>query len=64
MRTQLENQAAAISDSSTKHDDTEHILMSLLEKLQVLEKTASSRPPPEEAEPGPSAGLAAGRSVI
>lgn len=64
MRAQLEHQAAAIADGSTKHDKTARILESLLEKLEILEQGASTRPPPAEAEPDRGVVLPVGRSTL
>jgi hypothetical protein len=39
MRAQLDHQAAAISDSATKHDDTTRILQALMAKLHDTSQT-------------------------
>jgi hypothetical protein len=62
MRVQLEHQAVAIDASSTKHDDTTHILQALLAKLQILEG-ASTRPPLDEPGPESTVIFNAGHSV-
>jgi hypothetical protein len=43
MRAQMEHQAAAIADSSTKHNDTARILSALADKLQILERGGSEK---------------------
>lgn len=63
MRAQLDHQAAAISDSATKHDDTARILQSLMAKLHIGEAGAPDKPP-EEVEPDPGEAFNSGHSTL
>src|SRR4051812_20700245 len=63
LRTQVDHQAAAIADSSIKHDDTARVLAALVAKLETMGRGAADKPPHEEAEPDPRDTNAAGKGV-
>jgi len=41
----VDHQAAAIADSSIKHDDTARILSALAAKLETMERRPADKPP-------------------
>lgn len=45
LRAQVDHQAAAIADSSIKHDDTARILSALAAKLETMERRPADKPP-------------------
>ena len=53
MRTQMDLQAAAIADSSTKHEDTAKILHALLVRLRIPDTGDPTHQDEEEEEPEP-----------